>query len=382
MYVLAAVPLLIWLYLLLARGGFWRVSRHFPPLPPNHDLARQVVAIIPARNEAAVIGDAVQSLLQQDFGGSIHVIVVDDGSTDGTEAAAAAAASSVGASDRLTVITGAPLAPGWSGKLWAMSQGVAAAAAMSADYLLFTDADIHHDADDVAVLVTTADAQNRDLVSCMVKLQTSTIAEQCLIPAFVFFFLKLYPPAWIASADSRTAGAAGGSMLIHPQVLLRIGGLQTIRSQIIDDCALASAVKAAGGSIWLGLTRTARSTRPYGSFAEIGRMISRTAFNQLRHSYLLLAATMLGLIVTYLLPPLLLLSGDPVSIVLGASAWLLMSVAFAPMLRFYGLSPVWSLGLPAIALFYAAATIYSAVQYRRGRGGKWKDRVQDLQMGG
>jgi hopene-associated glycosyltransferase HpnB len=382
MYVLAAVPLLIWLYLLLARGGFWRVSRLFPPLPPNHDLARRVVAIIPARNEAAVIGDAVQSLLQQDFAGSIHVIVVDDGSTDGTEAAAAAAARSVGAADRLTVITGAPLAPGWSGKLWAMSQGVAAAAALSADYLLFTDADIHHDADDVAVLVTTAEAQNRDLVSCMVKLQTSTIAEQCLIPAFVFFFLKLYPPAWIASADSRTAGAAGGSMLIHPQVLLRIGGLQTIRSQIIDDCALASAVKAAGGSIWLGLTRSARSTRPYGSFAEIGRMISRTAFNQLRHSYLLLAATMLGLIVTYLLPPLLLLSGDPVSIVLGASAWLLMSVAYAPMLRFYGLSAVWSLGLPAIALFYAAATIYSAVQYRRGRGGKWKDRVQDLQMGG
>src|ERR1700676_1092024 len=184
MYVLAAVPLLIWLYLLLARGGFWRVARHFAPLPANHDLARQVVAVIPARNEAAVIGDAVQSLLQQNCGGAIHFVVVDDGSTDGTEAAALDAARGVGASDRLAVITGAPLAPGWSGKVWAMSQGVLAAAALSADYLLFTDADIHHDADDVAALVTTAETHNRDLVSCMVKLQTSTIAERCLLPAF------------------------------------------------------------------------------------------------------------------------------------------------------------------------------------------------------
>lgn len=382
MRLLAAVPLLIWLYLLLARGGFWRVARHFPPLPPKRDLARQVVAIIPARNEAAVIGDAVQSLLQQDFGGSIHVIVVDDGSTDGTEAAALAAARGIGASDRLTVITGAPLAPGWSGKVWAMSQGVVAAVALSADYLLFTDADIHHDAGDVAALVTHAEVQQCDLVSCMVRLKTSTLADQCLIPAFVFFFLKLYPPAWIASAHCRTAGAAGGNMLIHPQALARIGGLQAIRSQIIDDCALARAVKAGGGSIWLGLTRTARSTRPYGSFAEIGRMIARTAFNQLRHSWLLLAATLLGLSVTYLLPPLLLLSGDPVSIALGASAWLLMGVAYAPVLRLYGRSALWSLVLPAIALFYAGATLYSAVQYRLGRGGRWKDRVQDLQTGG
>jgi hopene-associated glycosyltransferase HpnB len=380
MYLLAAVPLLIWLYLLLARGGFWRVSRHFAPLPVDHDLARRVVAIIPARNEAALIGDAVKSLLHQDFGGSIHIIVVDDGSTDATEAAAVEAAAGVGASRQLTVITGAPLAPGWSGKLWAMSQGVVAAAALSADYPLFTDADIHHDPDNVAALVTGAETQHRDLVSCMVKLQTATVAERCLIPAFVFFFLMLYPPTWIASADSSAAGAAGGCMLIRPETLMRIGGLRTIRSQIIDDCALAGAVKAAGGRIWLGLTQAARSTRAYGSFAEIGRMISRTAFNQLRHSYLLLAATMLALFLTYLLPPLLLLSGHPLSIALGAAAWILMSVGYAPMLRFYGLSPVWSLCLPAIALFYAAATIHSAVQYRLGRGGKWKGRVQDLQV--
>jgi len=380
MYVLAAVPLLVWLYLLLAHGDFWLISRHFAPLPANHSLAKKIVAIIPARNEAGVIGDAVKSLLQQDFGGSIHVIAVDDGSTDGTDGAAVEAAASIGASARLTVIRGAPLPPEWSGKVWAMSQGAIAAAALVPDYLLFTDADIHHDPDNVAALVTTAEAQNRDLTSCMVKLRATTFAEKSLIPAFVFFFLKLYPPVWIASADARAAGAAGGCILIRPDVLERIGGLRTIRSQIIDDCALARAVKAAGGSIWLGLTRTARSTRSYGSLTEIGRMISRTAFNQLHHSYALLAATIVGLFFTYLLPPLLLLSGHPLSIALGAAAWILMSIGYAPLLRFYDLSPLWSLCLPAIALFYAGATVHSAVQYCLGRGGEWKGRIQDLNV--
>jgi hopene-associated glycosyltransferase HpnB len=376
-YALAAVPVLIWLYLLLAHGGFWLVSRHFARLPVNPALARKVVAIIPARNEAGVIADAVRSLLQQEFGGEIHVIVVDDASTDATDGVAAQAAAGIGASVRLTVIRGAPLPPGWSGKLWAMSQGVIAAAALAPDYLLFTDADIHHEPDNVAALVTLAEAQHRDLVSYMVKLPVTSRAERLLIPAFVFFFLKLYPPAWIASAGARAAGAAGGCILIRPDVLERVGGLRTIRSQIIDDCALARAVKAAGGSIWLGLTRSARSTRPYGSLADIGRMISRTAFNQLHHSYALLAATIVGLFVTYLLPPLLLLSGHALSIALGASAWVLMGIAYAPLLRFYELSPLWGLCLPAIALFYAAATVHSAVQYRLGRGGNWKGRVQD-----
>ncbi|MGH8258922.1 MAG: glycosyltransferase, partial [Steroidobacteraceae bacterium] len=189
---------------------------------------------------------------------------------------------------------------------------------------------------------------------------------------------KLYPPAWIASPRSRTAGAAGGCMLIRPASLTAIGGLAAIRSTIIDDCALAAAVKAAGGSISLGLTRTAHSLRVYGSFAEIGRMISRTAFHQLRHSWLLLFGTLLGLAVTYLLPPLLLLTGDPVDMGLGAAAWALMSVAYLPMVRFYGRSPLWAPALPAIAAFYAGATLCSAIRYSRGRGGEWKGRVQDL----
>jgi hopene-associated glycosyltransferase HpnB len=364
--VLGAMAVLVWLYLLLARGGFWRISAQLAQLPVDHNLARTIVAVIPARNEAGVIGDAVRSLLQQDFGGSMHVVVVDDGSTDGTDGAAVQAAAGIGALAQLSIINGAPLPPDWSGKLLAMSQGVAAALPFAPDYLLFTDADIHHAPENVAALLTTAEAQDRDLVSFMVKLRQDTFAEKTLIPAFVFFFLMLYPPAWIARPDRRIAGAAGGCILIRPAALERIGGLGAIRSQIIDDCALARAVKDAGGSIWLGLTRSARSIRSYGSFSEIGRMIARTAFNQLRHSYLL--------------PPLLLLSGRPVTMVLGAAAWMLMSLAYAPLLRFYRRSPLWSVCLPLVAMFYAAATIHSDVQYSLGRGGRWKGRVQDLNI--
>ncbi len=376
--ILAALPLLIWVYLLAARGGFWRVSRHLPRRLREEGPPRKVVAVIPARNEADVIGEAVESLLRQQFRGSLHVIVVDDGSSDGTAAAAAAAAAKLGRASSLSVIDGVPLPAGWTGKLWAMAQGVAASGAHGPEYLLFTDADIHHDPDNLAGLLANAEASGRDLVSYMVRLSTSTLAEKSLIPAFVFFFFMLYPPSWVASSRSRTAAAAGGCMLIRPAALARVGGLTAIRSEIIDDCALAAGVKAAGGSIWLGLTRSARSIRPYGSFAEIGRMISRTAFNQLRHSYALLAATLAGLALAYCLAPLLLLTGRPLFAALGAAAWALMSLAYRPMIRFYGLSALWCPCLPAIAAFYGGATLHSAIQYRRGRGGRWKDRVQDL----
>jgi hopene-associated glycosyltransferase HpnB len=375
-HALAAAPLLIWLYLLWCRGHFWRLTQRLstPPagLPP-----RRIAVIIPARDEAALIGDAVRSLLQQNFPGQIQVIAVDDGSSDGTAQAAIQAAADIGAAARLTVLHGAALAPGWSGKLWAMSQGVDAAAGLNADYLLLTDADIHHEPDAVAALVAKAEATQCDLVSCMVELRVRTIAERALVPAFVFFFFMLYPPDWIASRRHRTAGAAGGCMLLRPQALTAIGGLARIRSALIDDCALARAVKATGGRIWLGLTHSARSTRPYGSFAAVGRMISRTAFNQLRHSYLLLLATLAGLSLTYLLPPALLFAGDRVSIACGAAAWALMTLAYGPIVRFYRLPRLWALSLPAVAVFYAAATAHSALQYALRRGGQWKGRVQD-----
>jgi hopene-associated glycosyltransferase HpnB len=388
-HAVAALPLSIWIYLLLARGGFWRVSRALPPqssmtagIGASGRVGRRVTAVVPARNEAASIGRAVSSLLAQMLVPPIHVIIVDDGSTDGTAEKASEAAAAAGASERLTVLRGAPPAPGWTGKLWAMAQGVAASVAHSPDFLLLTDADIEYVPGEVAALADRADGENLDLVSLMVRLATVTFAERCLIPAFVFFFLKLYPPAWIASSRSSVAGAAGGCMLIRPASLARAGGLAAIRGCIIDDCALARAVKSSGGRVRLGLARQARSLRVYGSFAEIGAMISRTAFNQLRHSYPVLAAALVGLLVTYLAPPLLLLTREPLVMSFGAAAWLLMTLCYMPMIRFYRVSVFYALTLPAVALFYAAATVHSAVQYAAGRGGRWKGRAQDVRSAG
>jgi hopene-associated glycosyltransferase HpnB len=376
LYGVAVIPVLIWVYLLTGRGQFWRVGAQCAPALPSA-AARHVVVVIPARNEAPVIGIAVASLARQSFNGLIHIIVIDDGSTDGTAEAAVAAARDEGVLPRFTLLHGAPVPHGWTGKLWALAQGVASASELGADYLLFSDADTCHGPTSVASLVADADAHDRDLVSHMVKLSTATCAERLLIPAFVFFFFKLYPPAWIAKPQHKLAAAAGGCILIRPEALARAGGLQAIRSHIIDDCALARVVKNSGGRISLHLAGDTRSLRSYGSCAEIGAMISRTAFAQLRHSYLLLAATLLGLFLTYLLPAVLLFFGDPLLVCLGLAALLLMSFCYLPMVRFYGLPTPWSLCLPLIALFYTGAVIHSAVQYARGRGGRWKGRVQD-----
>jgi hopene-associated glycosyltransferase HpnB len=380
-HVLAAVPLLIWIYLRWLHGGFWRVSTSLAPSAPpdaGSSAAARVVAVIPARDEADVIGDTVCSLLQQQGAGHLHVIVVDDASTDGTARAAEAAAGAMGAAAQLTVLAGQPLPAGWTGKLWAMSQGVAAAVAYQPDFLLLTDADIHHDPGNLASLLAMARSRSSDLVSFMVRLSTATLAEKALIPAFVFFFFMLYPPRATASRRSPTAGAAGGCMLIRPQALARIGGLQSIRSELIDDCALALAIKRSGGAVQLALTRTADSTRRYGSFGEVGGMISRSAFYQLKHSWVLLAGTLAGLGVMFVLPPLLVLSPDPLCRALGAAAWLLMAACYWPLVRFYQRSLLWSLALPLLAAFYAGATLHSALQYLTRRGGSWKGRVQDV----
>jgi hopene-associated glycosyltransferase HpnB len=377
LYGIAVIPLLIWAYLLLARGGFWRVAAGSVAAPCTAS-ALQVIVLIPARNEAATIATTVSSLARQTFNGVMHLIVIDDGSSDCTAEVATAAARDSGILERFTLLRGARLPSGWTGKLWALSQGVESAARLgAADYFLFTDADISHGPTSVAALVAEAETHNRDLVSHMVKLSTARPAERLLIPAFVFFFFKLYPPAWIADPRRKTAAAAGGCLLIRPAALARAGGIAAIRSQIIDDCALARLVKAAGGRIFLGLAADARSLRSYRSAAEVGAMISRTAFAQLRHSYFLLLATLLGLFLTYLLPAILAFSNDPPLACLGLGALLLMSVGYLPMVRYYRLSPLWSLCLPLIASFYTGAVLHSVVQYARGRGGTWKGRVQD-----
>lgn len=371
-----AVAALIWAYLLLGHGRFWRIASLIPPAEADlRPLKRRVAIVIPARDEAGVIGQSIAALLEP-AGESLRVFLVDDASSDGTAQIARRAAASLGKLASLTILQSQPLPPGWSGKLWALSQGVTAARDCAPDFLLFSDADIVHSATTLPVLIAIAEG-GYDLVSFMVKLHCRGLAEKLLIPAFVFFFFQLYPPAWIADSRRSAAGAAGGCLLIRPEALARAGGIEAIRSQIIDDCALARAVKRSGGKVWLGLTDCSVSIRPYGSFAEIGRMISRAAFNQLRHSVLLLLGAVVGLAVTYLLPPALLFSRHPGSIALGVVAWAAMTATYLPMVRFYRLNPLWALSLPLAALFYMAATIYSAIKFWRGQGGEWKGRAQD-----
>jgi hopene-associated glycosyltransferase HpnB len=357
---------LIWLFLWLGRGGFWRVSKLQESAGMRPALRCRVVAIVPARDEADVIGEALASLRAQQFDGELCLLVVDDNSSDGTGDIARAAG--------VTVLAGAPLAQGWTGKLWALQQGAAAAEELGPDFFLLTDADIRHDPYNVAALVGMAQARGLDLVSHMVKLHCGTWAERFTIPAFVFFFFKLYPPSLIASQKSKVAGAAGGCVLIRPAMLRKIGGLAAIRGEVIDDCSLAGAVKRNGGRVWLGLSAGTVSIRPYRGLGEIGRMISRSAFRQLDHSILLLIGSVLGLTVTYLAPPLLALRGSYVAL----AAWVLMTVCYLPMVRFYGLNPLLALTLPLTACFYLGSTVHSAISYWRGRGGVWKGRAQDL----
>jgi hopene-associated glycosyltransferase HpnB len=363
---------------LLGRGGFWRIHAATAPISVS-DPAR-VAVIIPARNEADVVGRTVTSLLRQAGNHSVHIFLVDDGSTDSTAQAARDAAAAAGGAERLTIIEGRPLPPGWSGKLWAMQQGIDLARGMAPapDFFLFTDADIEHAPGSLATLVSIAAAGPYDLASFMVKLHCETLPEKLLIPVFVFFFFKLYPPAWIANPRRTTAGAAGGCILIRPAALKRAGGIQAIRQEVIDDCALATRVKRSGGRLWLGPSATTRSVRPYGGFSEIGRMISRSAFNQLRHSVFLLGLSILGMAVTYLLPPaLVLFSHRAAPAALGAAAWLLMTLSYVPILRMYRLSLLWALALPVAAVFYCGATCHSAWKFWTGHGGEWKGRIQD-----
>jgi hopene-associated glycosyltransferase HpnB len=372
----AILALLIWLYLWLGHGQYWRIQE--PPSDITSSQSARIAVIIPARNEAEVIGNAITSLMQQSGPHLLHIFLVDDGSSDGTARLAQETAHALERSKQLTVIDSSPLPPGWSGKLWAMNQGVERAREFQADYFLFTDADIVHSPENIACLVAIAVGKRRDLVSFMVKLHCESAAERLLIPAFVYFFFQLYPPAWTRDHRHATAGAAGGCLLVRPAALEAAGGIGAIRHEVIDDCALAARVKGSGGRLWLAASASAHSIRPYSGLREIGSMISRTAFNQLRHSALLLLLAIAGMAVTYLLAPALaLLSCRLAPALLGAAAWLLMSLTFVPILRLYRLSLLWSVALPLIAIFYMAATVHSAWRYWTGRGGEWKGRVQD-----
>jgi len=372
---LAGLAAAIWAYLLVAHGGFWmgreRDDREALPAP---EAWPRVVAVVPARDEADVIAGSVGSLLAQDYPGEFRVILVDDDSSDGTAEVARKEAERLGAMERLQVVRGRPLQAGWTGKLWAVSQGVALAGE-AADFLWLTDADIAHSPDNLTALVSRAAAGRLALTSLMAELHCATFAERLLIPAFVFFFQMLYPFARVNDPDNRLGAAAGGCMLIRRDALAAAGGIAAIRGALIDDCALGAALKGQG-AIWLGLTHRARSLRPYPTVASIAAMVSRSAYAQLNYSLLLLAGTVLGLAVTYLAAPLVAIFGHGLAQIAGLVAWAAMALAFQPILRFYRRSPLWGIALPAIAALYAAFTLDSALQFARGRGGMWKGRAQ------
>jgi hopene-associated glycosyltransferase HpnB len=372
------ICVLAWLHLLLGRGRFWRAQRLVAPTLPPATIIAPIAVVIPARNETDVIVRSVSSLLRQSCSDVLHIFVIDDNSTDGTAGAARQAAIDASQEQRVTVVSGRPLPNGWSGKLWAVQQGIEQAVALNPKFLLLTDADVEHSPENVATLVALAEAKGYDIASFMVKLYCRSFEEKLLIPAFVFFFFMLYPPEWIRDPRRTTAGAAGGCILIRPGALERVGGIAAIRHEIIDDCALARAVKTTGGKVWLGLTGETLSLRPYESFGEIEAMIARTAFNQLRHSLWLLLGATVGMAWLYLLPLGLLASRKLIFAAMGGLTYLLMAVLYLPMIRFYRLNPLWALTLPFSAVFHVAATVHSAAKFWSGRGGEWKGRAQDV----
>lgn len=374
---IALVSLMIWVYLLVFRGRFWLNTERDRGFAAAVDRWPAVAAIVPARNEAAVIAESVGSLLRQDYPGPFTTLLVDDDSNDGTADVARQAAAVAGRPERLQVVHSRTLPAGWTGKLWAVRQGVEAASSLDPkpDYLLLTDADIAHAPDTLRWLVGHSLRGSRVLTSFMAKLRCETLAERSHVPAFIFFFQMLFPFAWVNDARSATAGAAGGCVLVKAEALRDAGGIDAIRDALIDDCALAAKLKTRG-PIWLGLTERVHSIRPYDDWREVSRMISRSAYAQLRYSPVLLVGTILGMALTYVAPVLLALFGHGWPQALAALTWALMAISFQPTLRFYRLSPLWGVALPGIALLYMGYTLQSAYDYYRGRGGAWKGRVQ------
>ncbi len=382
---LTLLSLGVWIGLVGFRGQFWRADQSLDGKVADVQEWPSVCAVVPARDEASLLPLTMRSLLVQDYPGPLRVILVDDQSTDGTANVARQVAETLEQNARLKIQSTTPLPPGWSGKLWAIEQGIEQAEARSSlpEYLLLTDADIEHDPANLRQLVAKAEREELDLVSLMVLLRCQSLWERLLIPAFVFFFQKLYPFRWVNAPQKATAAAAGGCILVRRTALSRVGGISAIRQALIDDCALAQVIKTGGkGRIWLGLSSTTRSLRPYATLGTIWEMVARTAYTQLNYSPFLLLGTLLGMVLLYGVPPIAAVFGGltgnwPIAIA-GLMGWLLMAWAYLPTLRLYGRAPLLAFCLPAIALLYTVMTLDSALRHWRGQGGSWKGRVYSL----
>jgi hopene-associated glycosyltransferase HpnB len=375
----AALALAAWLYLVFGHGRFWRGDQRLGADLPEPRSWPSVCAVVPARNEADVIERSLGSLLDQRYPGRLRVVLVDDHSEDGTGDAARRLAASHAKGDRLRVARSEPLPAGWVGKMWAVHTGVSHAAehAPDAELLLLTDADVVHHPDNLERLVRKAESGRLDLVSLMVRLHCRSGWERLLVPAFVYFFQKLYPFPLINDPRSRVAGAAGGCMLVRADALARAGGIEAVRDAIIDDCTLGALLKR-GGPVWVGLSADEESVRPYAGLRDIWDMVARSAYTQLRYSPLLLVGTLAGLALLYLAPPFAALAwpwhGSGFAAACGAAAWALMAWSYQPTLRLYGLPAAFGLALPLAGALYAAMTLDSARRHARGRGAAWKGR--------
>jgi hopene-associated glycosyltransferase HpnB len=375
-FLVASLALGAWVYLLGFRGMFWQARERDDRRDPIPDplFWPSVVAVVPARDEAEQIVQSIGSLLAQDYPGDFRIFLVDDQSTDNT----AALAEGLNFDGRLTVLQGTARPAGWTGKLWALKQGIVHAGEEHfPDCFWFTDADITHTKDNLRRLVARMEHDNLVMVSLMAKLRCESLAERFLIPAFVFFFQMLFPFSWVNQRDNPMAAAAGGCILLSRDAFENAGGIDSVRREIIDDCALARRMKAQG-PIWLGLTERAVSLRHYERFRDIRQMVSRSAYAQLRYSPVLLAGTIAGMATLYVAPVLIAGFGAGAARLEAGLCWLCMAVAFQPILAFYRRMPFWGLALPLIGLFYAAFTVHSAVQHGRGLGGMWKGRAQAM----
>ncbi len=375
---LVSLSLVIWLFLLLFWGGFWLSNQRLEDSDYKLEKYPTVWAIVPARDEAEVLPISLPSLLNQNYEGEFKVVLVDDNSCDRTSDVSQETAAKLNKTEKLKVVKGKPLNKSWKGKLWAMEQGISSAQP-APDYFLFTDADIKHDLNNLSQLIYKAETEDLDLVSLMVLLRCKSFWEKLLIPAFVFFFQKLYPFAWVNNPHKSMAAAAGGCILISNQALLDIGGITAIKDALIDDCALATAVKSQDKNIWLGLSKTTTSLRQYDNLKVIWDTIARTAFDQLHYSFLLLVGTVIAMNIIYLAAPICLVIGIITTnwLLTGMAlfTWLLMACAYIPTLKLYNLSLLWAFSLSAIAFLYVLMTMDSAIKYYQGKGGSWKGRT-------